>query len=285
MGEPFADRLRDAVARTGPLCAGIDPSSSLLDAWGLPDDASGLDVFGRCCVEAFAGVLPLIKPQVAFFERHGSQGMAALERLVDEAGQAGLLVLNDAKRGDIDSTCAAYADAWLSDASALAGDALTAHPYLGLGALAPLIDAAAASGRAVFVVARSSNPERRLVQLARTEGDRSVEDALLAEIAAVNAPSGSGADGGTPVGPVGAVVGATLGPSGFALGSLGGPVLAPGLGAQGAGPADVAWLFEECSPGSVVPAASRSLLSAGPDPAALRRAAVSLRDELSAVAA
>jgi orotidine-5'-phosphate decarboxylase len=280
MGEPFGARLREAVAATGPLCAGIDPSRDLLADWGLPDDASGLDVFGRCCVEAFAGVLPLIKPQVAFFERHGSRGLAALERLVDEAGQAGLLVLNDAKRGDIDSTCAAYADAWLSDDSALAGDALTAHPYLGLGALAPLIDAARASGRAVFVVARSSNPERRVVQLARASGEVTVEDALLAEIAAVNT-----ADGGFPGGPVGAVVGATLGPSGFELGGLGGPVLAPGLGAQGAGPADVAWLFARCPPGSVVPSASRSLLSAGPDPAALRRAAVALRDELAAVVA
>jgi orotidine-5'-phosphate decarboxylase len=279
MDEPFGVRLRDAVARTGPLCAGIDPSGSLLAEWGLPDDASGLDVFGRCCVEAFAGVLPLIKPQVAFFERHGSKGMAALERLVAEAGQAGLLVLNDAKRGDIDSTCAAYADAWLGDDSALAGDALTAHPYLGLGALSPLIDAARATGRAVFVVARSSNPERRMVQLARA-GERTVEDALLAEIATVNT-----ADGGSAAGPVGAVIGATLGPSTFALGGLGGPVLAPGLGAQGAGPADVAWIFAGCPTGSVVPSASRSLLRAGPDPAALRKAAVALRDELGAVAA
>lgn len=278
MGETFGERLRAAVARTGPLCVGVDPSASLLDAWGLPDDPSGLDVFGRCCVEAFAGVLPLIKPQVAFYERHGSKGMAALERLIGEAGQGELLVLNDAKRGDIDSTCAAYADAWLCDGSALAGDALTAHPYLGLGALAPLIDAARVSGRAVFVVARSSNPERAMVQLARATAGSTVEDALLEEIAAVNA-----AEGGTPAGPVGAVIGATLRPSGFSLSSLGGPVLAPGLGAQGAGPSDLAWLFEACPAGSLVPSASRSVLQAGPDPGALRRAAITLRDELGAV--
>lgn len=279
MGEPFGARLRAAIERTGPLCAGIDPSAALLEAWGLRDDASGLETFGARCVEGFAGVLPLIKPQVAFFERHGSKGMAALERLVGEAQGAGLLVLNDAKRGDIDSTCAAYADAWLSDASALAGDALTAHAYLGLGALAPLIEAARTSGRAVFVVARSSNPQRELVQLARVGDGATVEDALLSEIAAVNA-----ADGGTPAGSVGAVIGATLGPSEFALASLGGPVLAPGLGAQGAGPKDVAWLFAGCPPGTVLPSASRSLLNAGPDPEALRRAAVALRDELGTVA-
>ncbi len=222
---------------------------------------------------------------MAFFERHGAQGMAALELLVAEAREAGLLVLNDAKRGDIDSTCAAYADAWLSDASALAGDAMTANAYGGLGALSPIIDAARTSGRAVFVWTRSSNPGRGLVQLAGAQDGVTVEDALLAQIAAVNAGAGVGAGAGTPAGPVGAVVGATLGPSGFPLGSLGGPVLAPGLGAQGAGPSDVRWLFEGCPVGSVVPSASRSVLAAGPEPAGLRRVAVTLRDELAAVVA
>jgi orotidine-5'-phosphate decarboxylase len=265
------------VRSKGPLCAGIDPSAALLSAWGLSDDAKGLGVFCRTCVEAFAGAVGVIKPQVAFFERHGSAGMAELERLVSEATAAGLIVIADAKRGDIDSTAAAYADAWLGDASPLAVDAVTAHPYLGLGALEPLVRAAAAHGRGVLVVVRSSNPEGRGLQQAVTADGARVEDMLLAEIAALN---GSTA---VPSGTVGAVIGATLAPSEFALSQLGGVVLAPGLGAQGAGPADVASRFAGCRPGRVLPSSSRGLLLNGPDPDDLRRSAESLARELAAL--
>ena len=118
---------------TGPLCAGIDPSADLLPTWGLPDSADGLRTFGLTCVEAFAGVVPVVKPQVAFFERLGSAGIAALEDVLAAARDAGLLVIADAKRGDIGSTMEAYASAWLDPASPLAADAMTAMPYLGLG--------------------------------------------------------------------------------------------------------------------------------------------------------
>lgn len=285
MGERFGDRLAAAVARTGPLCAGVDPSRALLGAWGLADDAGGLEAFTRTCVEAFAGVLPVVKPQVAFFERHGSAGLAVLERMTAACRQAGLLVLADAKRGDIDSTSAAYAEAWLSERSPLAADAVTAHPYLGYGSLHPLVEAARAGGRAVFVVVRSSNPEGRALQTATTADGRPLEDALLAEVAAANRAELAGAGAGTPVGSVGAVVGATLPPSGFDLADLHGPVLAPGLGAQGAGPAEAARLLAGCPAGSVLPSASRSLLVAGPAVAGLRAAARALRDELAAALA
>ena len=148
MADSFGDRVAVAVRATGPLCAGIDPSASLLASWGLTDDATGLGAFCRTCVEAFAGAVSVIKPQVAFFERHGSSGMAQLERLVADATAAGLIVIADAKRGDIDSTAEAYADAWLGDTSPLAVDAVTAHPYLGLGALAPSSESPPATGGA-----------------------------------------------------------------------------------------------------------------------------------------
>ena len=170
MADSFGERVAAAVAKTGPLCAGIDPSAALLAAWGLSDDAKGLRSFCTSCVEGFAGAVGVVKPQVAFFERHGSAGMAELERLIAEATAVGLIVIGDAKRGDIDSTAAAYADAWLGDASPLAVDAVTAHPYLGLGALAPLFHLGAATGRGVLVVARSSNPEGRGLQQAVTAG-------------------------------------------------------------------------------------------------------------------
>jgi orotidine-5'-phosphate decarboxylase len=275
MADSFGDRVAAAVAATGPLCAGIDPSAALLAQWGLGDDARGLRSFCASCLEGFAGAVSVIKPQVAFFERHGSAGMAELERLIAEATAAGLIVIADAKRGDIDSTAEAYADAWLGEVSPLAVDAVTAHPYLGLGALAPLVRLGAANGRGVLVVARSSNPEGRWLQQATTSGG-AIEDVLLAEIAELNGSPE------VPAGTVGAVIGATLEPSAFALSQLGGVILAPGLGAQGAGPADVATRFAGCRPGSVLPSSSRGLLSEGPDPAALQRNARSLNRELAA---
>ena len=122
VGAGFGARVAAAVARTGPLCAGIDPSPELLGAWGLSDDGAGLRQFGLRCVEAFAGVVPVVKPQVAFFERRGSAGVAALETLLEEARTAGLLVIADAKRGDIGSTMEAYARAWLMREMAPAPD-------------------------------------------------------------------------------------------------------------------------------------------------------------------
>ena len=273
----FGARVAEAVGRLGPLCAGIDPSAALLEAWGLPDDATGLRSFCRICVEAFGGAVAVIKPQVAFFERHGSAGMGELERLLVEARQAGLLVLADAKRGDIDTTAAAYADAWLGEGSTLAADAVTAHPYLGLAALAPLIAMAGRTGRGVIVVTRSSNPEGRLIQEAVTRTGDSVEESLLAEIAAWNdSPE-------VPTGTVGAVVGATLERSIFPLSQLGGVILAPGLGAQGAQPDEIADRFAGCAPGTVIASTSRALLATGPKPAELRRAASELSAELAAV--
>jgi len=274
--DSFSERLVAAVASTGPLCAGIDPSASLLTDWGLTDDAAGLRAFGSRCVEAFAGTVPVVKPQVAFFERHGAAGFGALEQLIAEARSAGLLVIADAKRGDIDSTMDAYADAWLGPDGPFQADALTATPYLGLGTLRPLFDAARANGRGVFVVVRSSNPEGRPLQEAATAGGPSVEDGLLAELGRLN-----GSEAGA-LGPFGAVVGATLAPSAFPLSQLGGPILAPGVGTQGGGPADVAALCTGCAPRSVLPSTSRSVLGAGPSTEALRSAAARARDDFAA---
>jgi orotidine-5'-phosphate decarboxylase len=271
-GVSFGTRVAAAVAATGPICAGIDPSSSLLTDWGLPDSGEGLLEFGLRCVDAFAGVVPVIKPQVAFFERMGAAGMAALESVIRRGRDAELVVIADAKRGDIGSTSAAYASAWLDPDSPLASDAMTAVAYMGLAALQPMIDLAGAYGNGVFVVARSSNPEGRALQQITGDDGRSVADGLLAEIAARNASA---------PGIIGAVVGATLQPSGFSLSELGGPILAPGVGTQGASAEDVAALFKGCPAGSVLPAVSRSVLAAGPDVGGLRRAVIEVRDAMA----
>jgi orotidine-5'-phosphate decarboxylase len=264
-----------AVTALGPLCAGIDPHPSLLAEWGLTDDPDGLERFTAVCVEALAGQVAVVKPQSAFFERHGSRGIAVLEGLLAGFAGSGTLTLLDVKRGDIGSTMDGYADAYLAVGAPLGADAVTLSPYLGFGSLDPALAAAAEAGRGVFVLARTSNPESSEVQQAtagRGAAARSVAQGMVDAAAGRNA-------GAEPLGSVGVVIGATH-DHGLDLSALNGPVLAPGIGAQGAGPADLAARFCGLS-GLVLPAAARSLLAAGPDPAALRSAAHALRDDLA----
>lgn len=271
MSAAFGARLAAAVTAHGALCVGIDPHPGLLAQWGLADDADGLERFALTCVDALAGRVAAVKPQSAFFERHGSRGIAVLERLLAALAGTSTLTVLDVKRGDIGSTMDGYADAYLAVGAPLGADAVTLSPYLGFGSLAPAIDAAAAAGRGVFVLARTSNPEGAQVQLAERAGRR-VAQTVVDGAAARNA-------GAAPVGDVGVVVGATT-EHGLDLSALHGAVLAPGLGAQGAGPADIAARFAGVS-GIVLPTASRSVLRAGPDPVALRGAADALRDALA----
>lgn len=266
----FGARLAAAVARRGPLCCGIDPHPELLRAWGLSTDADGLRRFSDVCVSAF-GELAIVKPQVAFFEAYGAAGYAVLEHTIAALRDAGVLVLADAKRGDIGSTMAAYAAAWAGD-SPLAADAVTASPYLGFGSLRPLLDTAAAHGRGVFVLAATSNPEGATVQAARV-ADRTVAQSIVDCAAEENQ--------GRP-GSVGVVVGATVAAP-PELSALGGPVLVPGVGAQGGRPEALAGLGG-AGRGQLLPAVSRAVLQAGPDPAALRAAAERMRDAVAHLA-
>jgi len=266
----FGERLTAAVAERGRLCVGIDPHPQLLDAWGLPADAFGLARFSQRCVEAFAGEAAVIKPQSAFFEAYGSAGIAVLERTIASCREAGALVLLDVKRGDIGSTMAAYARAYLDDASPLAADAVTLSPYLGFGSLTPAIELAEQTGRGVFVLARTSNPEGGEVQLATT-GGRGVAQSVVDAAARRNA-------GAAPLGDVGVVVGATA-DHGLDLSALNGPVLAPGFGAQGATVADLTSRFGASLTG-VLPTSSRDILRHGPDPDALRAAVAQVAADL-----
>lgn len=263
---PFGERLHGAVRARGPLCVGVDPHPALLDAWGLPDDPGGLERFALGVVDALGGRVAVLKPQLALFERHGSRGVAVLERVLERAGEAGALTIADAKRGDIGSTMAAYAQAFVGEGSPLAADAVTASPYLGFGSLRPLLDLAAATGRGVFVLALTSNPQGPSVQHARTEAGTTVAQDVLDAVAAENA-------GASPLGSVGAVVGATIGPQGAAHRlDVNGPLLSPGVGAQGAGPRELRAVFGPAL-GTVLPSTSREVLRAGPTAAGLRAAA------------
>jgi orotidine-5'-phosphate decarboxylase len=266
----FGARLRAAMDARGPVCVGIDPHPSLLSAWGLPDDPSGLARFSRTVVEAVADRVPVAKPQSAFFERFGASGIAVLESIIRQLRDAGTLVLLDVKRGDIGSTAAAYADAYLDPASPLCADAITVSPYLGFGSLAPMIEKATSTGAGVFVLALTSNPEGRAVQHARTPDGRTVAQLIIDEVAQVNA-------GVTPLGDVGVVVGATVGETGHDLSRLGGPVLAPGMGTQGGRPADLRVVFGD-DLAAVLPSYSREILAHGPSAAALRDAVERILD-------
>lgn len=269
---PFGRRLHETVRRRGPLCVGIDPHPALLEAWGLNDDAHGLGAFAATVVEALADRVAVLKPQSAFFERHGSAGIAVLERAVLTARAAGALILLDAKRGDIGSTMAAYAD-YLDPEHPMAVDAMTVSPYLGFGSLAPAVRAAVRHGGGLFVLARTSNPEGAEVQLAIGQAGPSVGQQVIDGVAALN----SGAD---PYGSIGVVIGATLPELDVDISMLGGPVLSPGLGAQGGDAAHVRRLLAGYE-GVVLPSSSRDILRHGPDLVDLRVAAAKVAADLT----
>jgi orotidine-5'-phosphate decarboxylase len=266
MTDSFADRFAAVRAVHGPLVFGLDPSGDLLEAWGLGDSADGLDRFADIVLAAAVGAVGLVKPQSAFYERHGWRGIRTLQRLVTSAREAGLLVIVDVKRGDVGSTNDAYAEAYLGKGAPLAADAITVHPYLGLGAMGSFVSRADESGSCLLVVTRSSNPEGRGIQAARVpDGERvPVEQQLLDDIRALNERLAPGR-----IGPVGAVVSPTHMHPELDLAAANCLFLAPGVGTQGATPADVAAVFAVC-PERVMPSASRSLLQAGPDEGRLR---------------
>jgi len=356
----FGTRLRAALDQYGPLCVGIDPHASLLKSWGLPDDVTGLREFSLTVVDALGGQVAALKPQSAFFERFGSAGVAVLEQVIAACRAAGTLCIVDAKRGDIGSTMAGYADAYLAEGSPLAGDAVTISPYLGFGSLEPVIDLAIANGRGVFVLCLTSNPEGASVQhavnpvsglsvasqiaAAAGEVNRAYLDVVdsLPVIAGAAGVDGTGLNSagfgqpvlgqpgamglagpndsraphrawrredqigpltirpkrserwhfdarsaptmmpqpkvpaGPPMGPIGLVVGATIGDAAAATGTdlvgLAGPILAPGVGAQGGGAAELRQVFGAARR-NVLASSSREILGAGPVKADLLAAA------------
>ncbi|WP_445160817.1 orotidine-5'-phosphate decarboxylase [Mycobacterium sp. Dal123C01] len=270
----FGVRLAEAKANRGPLCLGIDPHPELLRAWDLPATADGLAKFCDICVDAFSG-FAVVKPQVAFFEAYGAAGYAVLERTIAALRSVGVLVLADAKRGDIGTTMAAYAAAWAGD-SPLAADAVTASPYLGFGSLRPLLETAAAHDRGVFVLAATSNPEGGTVQRATFDG-RTVAQLVVDQAAVVNrSATGSGP------GYVGVVLGATVfqAPD---VSALGGPVLVPGVGAQGGRPEALGGLGGAV-PGQLLPVVAREVLRAGPSVSDLRAAGQQMLDAVAYLA-
>ena len=256
----FGARLMAAMRDRGPLCVGIDPHPELLARWGLRDTPESLIAFSDAILDASVGSAAAVKPNSAFFERHGSRGIAALEHVLGRARELRLLTILDVKRGDIGSTMEGYADAYLAEGVPLEADAITVSPYLGVGSLKPAFDLAQHTGKGIFILALTSNPEGASVQHAIGPDGVPVARSIAIAAAQLNA-------GASPMGSVGLVVGATIGEAVKALGidleAVNGPLLAPGVGAQGAGPAELAAVFGDARP-RVLVNQSRGIAAAGP---------------------
>lgn len=274
---PWGQRIQIAMSRFGAVCVGIDPHRSQLEKWGLADDLAGLEYFSRTMVEAMAGEIGVVKPQSAFFERFGSAGIAILEQLLADCRAAGLLTILDVKRGDIGSTMAGYAQAYLGNDSPLAADAITVSPYLGFESLRPVLDLAQENNRGVYILALTSNPEGKQVQHALvaetgSECPITVAQAIINGVSSENKPAGEKGHFGS----FGLVVGATIGDTverlGIDLSLAGGTFLAPGIGAQGASSADISKIFGSAK-NLVLASTSRGISGRGPKVKDLRAAA------------
>lgn len=257
----YRKRLAAIVDERGALCVGIDPHETLLDAWGLPRSAEGVERCARSLVESLGGMVAVFKPQSAFFERYGSAGIAALERVIGDIAQAGALSLLDVKRGDIGSTMAAYADAYLTEDAPLSVDAITVSPYLGFGSLMPAFERAIANKRGVYVLARTSNPEGADVQLALSH-EGSVCQEIIDAALELNRSARTRA--------IGLVIGGTHRSLGCDVSEFNGSILVPGIGFQGGAMEDLPVLFGDAVE-HVLPVVGRGVLSAGPDSEALQR--------------
>jgi orotidine-5'-phosphate decarboxylase len=269
----FAARLHQKIVEHSPLCVGVDPSASLLKSCNLPNTPEGAFEFGKRVLEAADFRISLLKPQSAFFERFGSAGLKAVEELTTLARSREVLVLLDGKRGDIDTTGAAYAEGYFSSTTTLRVDAVTTHVYLGLAALDPFLDIAVRAEGGVFVVVRSSNPEGRELQTARMANGETVAQNLCREITLRNRKQGEGLQY------LGAVVGATCDDAAETVDAM--PqsfILAPGVGAQGATIQDVLQRMPSAR-GRVLPNVSRAILANGGSVSDIRTTIRSLQDQ------
>jgi orotidine-5'-phosphate decarboxylase len=282
---PFGERLEKAFTERGHLCLGLDPHAFLLRDWGLDDTPHGLREFCRRVIETAVGTVGIIKPQVAFFERHGSAGYAVLESVIAQARAAGLLVVADAKRGDVGSTVEAYGAAWLTPGSPLEADALTVSAYQGVGSLRQVIDLALSSGKGVFILAATSNPESVETQLAIRHRGRlagsTVASSIVNEVQALNSENAGLPAENAGLGSVGVVIGATIDTLDYGITAdllRFTPILAPGFGEQGAMLSDLPDLFGPVAP-NVIANVGRAVLRAGP--AGLRQSLLEHADQLA----
>lgn len=270
MSTTWSERLQAAIEARGRLCVGIDPHPSLIASWGFEPTVSGLENYVRHQIEVLGLTVAVFKPQSGLFEAYGAAGVAVLERAVADCKAAGALVILDAKRGDFQPTMQGYARGYLMEESPFQIDALTVSPYLGVGSLHPMFIAAAESGRGLYVLSRTSNPEGSALQLARTGEGATVAQQIVDDVEVRNEVLGP---------EFGLVIGATHEDLGVNLDEFTGSLLVPGIGAQGATVADVKRRFGDRA-SAVLPNVSRQVGRVGPDPHALKGAVEDLLDQV-----
>lgn len=271
MPSSFGERLVKTFATSGQLCVGMDPSVEQLKEWGLAESSAGAEQFCMQIIDSCSGEIGLLKPQVSFFEQFGSEGFAALERVLVRASEAGFIVIADAKRGDIGTTMDGYARAWLSTEGPFVADAVTVSPYLGAESLDPTIAFASSNSKGVFILAATSNPEGKVLQSSVSENQRSIASNVASYAAGFNKKS---------LGTVGLVIGAQANLIDMAIETkklVHTPILAPGFGAQGAKLSNARSIFGELAEVTIF-SVSRSV--AGESPVGLRDRVQSARAEL-----
>ncbi len=265
----YADRLLDAIEATHSyLAVGLDPSLASLppELLGRPESlaqaAAAAERFCFAIVDGVAGIVPAVKPQSAFFEQFGAAGLAALERLIAYSHEAGLVVIEDAKRGDIGTTMEAYATALLGrqelsgaelPLSVHDADAVTLSPYLGADSLAPMIETAGRFNKGLFVLVRTSNPGSGELQTLRGADGR----CLFEHVAAMVARLGVDDVGEHGFSSIGAVCGLTFAEDAVRLRALmpRSLFLVPGLGSQGGHSSDFPLFLNEDGHGAIAAAA------------------------------
>ena len=267
----FGERLLQSFGSHGQLCVGMDPSVDQLKKWGLTASAAGAEQFCIEIIDNCHGEIGILKPQVSFFEQFGSEGFAALERVLARASEAGFIVIADAKRGDIGSTMDGYARAWLSTEGPFVADAVTISPYLGAESLDATISFASSNSKGVFILAATSNPEARALQSSISDNQSSIANNVALFATGFNSQS---------LGSVGLVIGAQANLIDMAIDTkklIHTPILAPGFGAQGARLSQARSIFGELAIGTIF-SASRSV--AGESSVGLRERVQSAKEEL-----
>ncbi len=268
----FGLRLKNAMAKYGPLCVGIDPHRKMLLNWGYNMDAQGAELFSMRMLQAMNGRAAAVKFQSSMFERYGSKGFAALELVLYAARQMDVITIVDCGHGGLSTTISALADAYFKPDAPLLTDAITLLPYYGARSMGGLINEALNNGRGVFIASLTSNREGASLQTAirQTGSYRGTTVAHgIAQTAQIFNNNTKG------MGSVGLIVGATIGDwmngGGIDLTSFTGPILSPGYGWQGAEANDLKTVFAGTH-GNVLVTVSRSIASHGPDIGALSNA-------------
>ena len=272
----FGLRLSNSMKRYGPLCVGIDPHRQLLTDWGYDIDAQGAELYAMLMLQAANGRAAAVKFQTSMFERYGSRGYAALERVLFAARQMDIITIVDCLHGGLSTTISAISDAYFKPNAPMLADAITLLPYYSARSLSGVIEDALNNGRGVFVASLTSNPEGASLQTAIRQTGEYKGKTVAYGIA--NTAQKYNVD--TPgLGSVGLIIGATIGQwlqeSGVAPSSFTGPILSPGYGWQGAEASDLKTVFRGTR-GNVLVTVSRAIAEHGPDIQSLIQATESI---------